>query len=112
MNEKQCEYIVTNAKSVEAAIVINDSGQPVCWYTRKDNIIDEVAAISSSLVSIARNLSLFDTSSDGSMIFETGFGALNIRTIGSGTLLVLCLTEGYSFLTINRILQNLSIGSS
>lgn len=108
MDEKKCEYIVANVKSVEAAIVINTMGQPLCWYTRKDNVISEVTAISTSLIAIARNLSLFDTSSDGSMIFETGFGALNIRTIGSDSLLILCLTEGYSFLTINRILMNLS----
>ena len=95
MDRKTCEYIVTNDGSIEAAIIISDSGLPVAWHTKKESSIDEVASISAGLLGIARELHLFDTTSNASMIFETAFGAL-----------VLCLTEGYSLLTINRLLKN------
>ncbi|MBN1575416.1 MAG: roadblock/LC7 domain-containing protein [Chitinispirillaceae bacterium] len=104
-DQKTCEYIVTNAGSVEAAIIISGSGLPLAWHTARDTAVDEVSSISAGLLAIARELHLFDTTSNASMIFETAFGAIIIRTIDADSLLVLCLLNGYSFLTINRLLQ-------
>jgi predicted regulator of Ras-like GTPase activity (Roadblock/LC7/MglB family) len=112
MHQKACEYIVANADSVEAAIIISSSGLTLASATRKDNSIDEVSSISTGLLAIARELHLFATTADASMVFETAFGALTIRTIDTDTLLILCLTDGYSFLTINRILQKLFTNSA
>ena len=106
-NQKICEYIVRNSGSVEAAIIISDCGLPMAWHTRKDTVIEEVSSISSGLLTIARELHLFDTTSNTSMIFETTFGALIIRTIDIDSQLVLCLTDGYSMVSINRLLQKL-----
>ena len=111
MQNKECKYIVTNSPAIEAAIVINGKGEALSWYSKKNSPIDEVAAISNNLVTIAHELCLFDTASVASMIFETSFGALNIRTIDTDRLLVLCLTEGYSFLTINRLLKKVQTES-
>ena len=105
MDQKACAYIVTNAESIEAAIVISSSGLPLAWHTRKESSIDEVSSISAGLLAIARELHLFDTTSNASMVFETAFGALAVRAINADSLLVLCLTEGFSFLTINRLLK-------
>jgi predicted regulator of Ras-like GTPase activity (Roadblock/LC7/MglB family) len=108
MHVKECEYIVNNAEAVEAAILLSNSGLPLAWHAQNDQLIDEVASISGGLLAIARELHLFDSASVSSMVFQTTFGALHIRTIDSTTLLVLCLTKGYSFLVINRILQKLT----
>jgi len=107
MDQKDCKYIVNSIDSVEGAIVISGNGLPIAWYTEKDNPIDQIASISASLVRTAAELYLFDPASDASMVFKTPFGALNIRTLSPNTLLVLCLTKGFSFLTINRILDTL-----
>ena len=107
MHEKECEYLVKNADAVEAAIIVSTSGLPLAWYTKNDQQIDEITSISGGLLAVARELHLFDTTSVSSMVFQTTFGALHIRTIDTNSLLVLCLTSGYSFLVINRILQQL-----
>jgi predicted regulator of Ras-like GTPase activity (Roadblock/LC7/MglB family) len=112
MHKKECEYIVNNAEAVEAAIILNNSGLPIAWYCKNNQIIDEVASISGGLLAIARELYLFDTTSVASMVFQTSFGVLHIRTIDTNSLLVLCLTNGYSFLMINRILQKLITNST
>ncbi|MBN1308247.1 MAG: roadblock/LC7 domain-containing protein [Chitinispirillaceae bacterium] len=96
---------MTNAGSVEAAIIISGSGLPLSWHTCRDTAVDEVSSISAGLLAIARELHLFDTASSASMTFETAFGALVIRTIDADSVLVLCLTEGYSMLSINRLLH-------
>lgn len=107
MDHNDCKYIVNNIDSVEGAIVISSNGLPLAWYTDKDNPIDQIASLSASLVHTAAELYLFDTTSDASMVFKTTFGALNIRTLSPNTLLILCLTKGFSFLTINRILDTI-----
>lgn len=107
MNHNDCKFIVTNVESIEGAIVISGNGLPLAWYTEKDNSIDQIASISASLVRTAAELQLFDLTSDASMVFKTSFGALNIRTLSPNALLVLCLAKGFSFLTINRILNTL-----
>jgi predicted regulator of Ras-like GTPase activity (Roadblock/LC7/MglB family) len=107
MNHNDCKYIVTNIESVEGAIVISNNGLPLAWYTEKDNPIDQIASLSASLVRTAAELYLFDITSNASMVFTTSFGALNIRTLSPSALLVLCLAKGFSFLTINRILDTL-----
>ncbi len=112
MHQKLCETIVTEADTVEAAFVLSGNGLPLSWYSRKDTPVDEVASISAGLLGIARELRLFDTESDASMQFETAFGAMHIRTLGEGNLLVLCLLSGYSFLTINRLLQKILVNAT
>ena len=108
MDHNDCKYIVNSIDSVEGAIVISNNGLPLAWHTEKDSPIDQIASVSAGLVRNAAELYLFDTASDASMVFKTSFGALNIRTLSSKKLLVLCLTKGFSFLTINRILDTLS----
>ncbi len=105
MDRNACEYIVKNAESIEAAIVIDGSGQPLAWYSRKESSIDEVSSISAALFAVARELNLFDTSSNASTVFESSFGALALKAIDNDSLLVLCLTEGFSFFTIDRLLK-------
>ena len=111
MHQKICEHIVTSVESVEAAFTLSSNGMPLAWYIRKEPAIDDVASVSAGLLGIARELRLFDTTSNASMVFETAFGAMFIRTIDKETLLVLCLTRGYSFLTINRLLQKVLDGT-
>lgn len=111
MDRTVCEYIVKNAGSIEAAIIISGSGLPLAWHTRKNSSIDEVSSISAGLLAIARELHLFDTTSNASMVFETSFGALAVRAINADSLLVLCCTEGFSFLTINRLLKKFFLHS-
>ncbi|MBN1759314.1 MAG: hypothetical protein JW863_13390 [Chitinispirillaceae bacterium] len=106
-----CETLVTEADSVEAAFTLGSNGMARTWYTRRDTGIDEVASIGAGLLGIARELHLFDTTSDASMLFETAFGAMYVRTIDRETLLVLCLLEGFSFLTINRLLRKVLPGT-
>jgi predicted regulator of Ras-like GTPase activity (Roadblock/LC7/MglB family) len=105
MHPKLCEIIVTEADAVEAAFTLSSNGLPLSWYTQRDTAIDEVASMSAGLLGIARELHLFDTRSAGTMVFETAFGAMYLRSVDTDTLLVLCLLQGYSFLTINRLLQ-------
>ena len=108
MNRQTCEHIVSNDPSVEAAIIISGSGLPLAWHTRAGESVEEVLQVCVGLLSTARELHLFDTASPASMVFETAFGALHMSTIDADSLLILCLTEGYSFLTINRCLEKLS----
>lgn len=108
MNRQTCEYFVASDPSVEAAIIISGNGFPLAWRTRRDTSVEEVLSVCAGLLATVRELHLFDTSSDSSMVFETDFGALHISTIDADSLLVLCLTEGYSFLKINRCLEKLS----
>ena len=110
MHQKLCDYIVAGTDSVEAAFTMSSDGLPLSWHLRRDTAIDDVASVSAGLLGIARELRLFDTTADASMVFETAFGAMLIRTINSDTLLVLCLVKGYSFLTINRLLQRVLTG--
>ena len=70
MQNKECKYIVTNSPAIEAAIVINGKGEALSWYSKKNSPIDEVAAISNNLVTIAHELCLFDTASVASMILK------------------------------------------
>jgi predicted regulator of Ras-like GTPase activity (Roadblock/LC7/MglB family) len=107
---KLCETLVAEADTVEAAFILSSDGLTRTWYTRRDTAVDDVASVSAGLLGIARELDLFDTTSDASMLFETGFGAMYLHTIDRDTLLVLCLLRGYSFLTINRLLQNVLPG--
>lgn len=105
MHPNLCKIIVTEEESVESAFTLSANGMPLSWYSRKNTAIDEVASISASLIGIARELHLFDTRSEASMVFETAFGALYLRTLDNESLLVLCLLKGYSFLTIHRQLR-------
>ena len=105
MHPNLCETIVTRTDSVEAAFTLSANGLPLSWYSRKDSAIDEIASISASLVGIARELHLFDTQSEASMVFETAFGAMYLHTLDNESLLVLCLLKGYSFMTIHRLLR-------
>jgi predicted regulator of Ras-like GTPase activity (Roadblock/LC7/MglB family) len=93
---------------VEAAIILSGNGLPLAWHTRKDSSVEEVLAVCTALLAAARELHLFDTSSHASMVFDTAFGALHMSTIDAESLLLLCLTGGYSLLTINSLLERLS----
>ncbi len=107
MNRKDCESIISAVPSVEAAIIMGGNGLPLAWHTRYDVQIDEITSICAGCMSIAGELHLFDPSSNSSMLFETQFGALSIRTIGLDTVLVLCIAGDYSLLTIDRILEGI-----
>lgn len=110
--QNRCEYILQKIDSIEAALILSDRGLPIEWYTRKDTPIDEIVSLSSNLLGIAKELHLFDTKSEGSMVFETNFGALIIRTLDENSLIVLCVTDGYSLLTINRVLEKVFLSAN
>lgn len=105
MHQKECEDLVASSDAIEAAIVLSDNGLPLVWHTRINAPIEEVASMSAGLIAAARELHLFDTETNASMLFETDFGALSIRTLPNATLLVLLLTKGYSFLSIDRTVR-------
>ena len=111
VHKQLCETLVNEVDTVEAAFTLGANGMARTWSTRRDTGIDEVASISAGLLGIAGELHLFDSSSDASMLFETGFGAMYVRTLDRETLLVLCLLEGFSFLTITRLLRKVLPGT-
>lgn len=107
MDRNTCAYIVANADGVEAAILLSN-GRPHAWHCRKETPVDEIASIGAGLIAIAQELHLFDpNATDASMLFETKFGALNIRAVDSATQLVICLKNGYIVQTIDRIVNRI-----